>query len=243
MLLDSVRGRTKARGEFRTTQNHIGVPGSNVENATFVPPSPLHLAEHLNALERYIHADEPDGLVQLAIVHAQFELIHPFLDGNGRVGRMLIPLFLFEKNLLSSPMFYLSAYLEKHRDIYYDKLQRISQEKDWTGWILFFLEAVRQQAMDNARKAQSVLALYESMKTNIADLTHSQYSINALDTMFAQPLFITSEFISRSEIPKETASRILRNLRDNGILVAVQEASGRRPAILAFRELLDIIVS
>lgn len=239
-LLDSVRGRTKARGAFRTTQNHIGALGSDIKDATFVPPSPIHLTESLNAFERYIHVEERDRLVQLGIIHAQFEMIHPFLDGNGRVGRMLIPLFLFEKNLLSSPMFYLSAYLEKNRDIYYDKLQRISQHGDWTGWIRFFLEAVTQQALDNARKAQSILALYEEMKSRISELTHSQYSIKTLDTIFALPVFETSEFVSRSGIPRQASSRILRILRESDLLFVLRNASGSRPAILVFPKLLAI---
>lgn len=239
-LLDSVRGRTKARGTFRTTQNHIGAPGSDIKDATFVPPSPLHLTESLNAFEKYIHADERDRLVQLGIIHAQFEMIHPFLDGNGRVGRMLVPLFLFEKHLLSSPMFYLSAYLEEHRDVYYDKLQRVSQDGNWTGWIRFFLEAIMQQALDNAKKAQSILALHEEMKSRISELTHSQYSMKALDAIFAQPIFETSEFVSHSGIPKQASFRILRIMRENDILFVVRNASGRRPAILVFTKLLAI---
>lgn len=239
-LLDSVRGRTKARGEFRTTQNHIGAPGSDIKDATFVPPSPIHLTESLNSFERYIHAEERDRLVQLGIIHAQFEMIHPFLDGNGRVGRMLVPLFLFEKRLLSSPMFYLSAYLEEHRDIYYNKLQRVSQDGDWTGWIRFFLEAITQQALDNAKKAQSILALYEEMKSKISESAQSPYSIRALDAIFAQPIFETSKFVSRSGIPKQASFRILRNLRNKGILYIIRKSSGRRPPILAFTRLLVI---
>jgi len=115
ILLDSVRGRNKARGLFRTEQNWIGPPGSTIEEAQFVPPAPLFLKDHLDNWEKYYHGEERDPLIQLAIVHAQFEIIHPFLDGNGRLGRILVPLFLHEKQLLSRPMFYISSYLGRPR--------------------------------------------------------------------------------------------------------------------------------
>lgn len=118
ILLDSVRGRDTARGRFRQVQNWVGAPGTPIEEAPFVPPAPGLLMEYLDNWEKYYHADRPDPLVQLAIVHAQFEIIHPFLDGNGRLGRMLVPLFLYEKEFISKPMFYLSAYLEVHQDEY-----------------------------------------------------------------------------------------------------------------------------
>jgi Fic family protein len=115
-LMDSVRGRDKRRGEFRREQNWIGPPGTPIERAVYIPPSYSTLAELLDNLERYLHAEEKDRLVQAALIHGQFELIHPFLDGNGRVGRMLVPLFLFAAEVISTPAFYMSAYLEAHRD-------------------------------------------------------------------------------------------------------------------------------
>jgi len=129
ILLNSVRGRNKAPGEFRRIQNYIGPPGCSIKNATFVPPSVDLLPSSLDNWEKFLHYDEKDRLVPLAIAKAQFELIHPFLDGNGRIGRMLVPVFLYEKGLLSNPMFYLSAYLEEHRDIYYEKLRAIHKKR------------------------------------------------------------------------------------------------------------------
>src|SRR4030042_1620362 len=164
ILLDSVRGRDKARGEFRRTQNYIGRPGDPIEKASFIPPVWEDVEQSMSAWEKYLHAEEKDRLVQLAIAKAQFELIHPFLDGNGRIGRILIPVFLFEKGLLSSPMFYLSSYLEEHRDEYYERLLAISRRNDWNGWIRFFLTAVRDQAGINAEKTRSITALYDRMK-------------------------------------------------------------------------------
>ena len=147
ILLDSVRGRDKGRGSFRKTQNWIGAPGTPIEDADFVPPDPMLLDSALADWEKYYHADRPDPLVQLAVVHAQFEIVHPFLDGNGRIGRILIPLFLYEKRLLNRPMFYLSAYLEEHRDEYLDLLRALGQKPDsWNNWIAFFLRALDEQA-------------------------------------------------------------------------------------------------
>jgi Fic family protein len=122
ILLDSVRGQEKARGQFRTTQNWIGKPGTPIEKAQFIPPPPMAVPRLMDNWETYYHAEAPDPLVQLALVHAQFEIIHPFRDGNGRLGRILVPLFLCEKAILSRPMFYLSAYLEEHRDQYINRL-------------------------------------------------------------------------------------------------------------------------
>jgi Fic family protein len=239
ILMDSVRGSNKSPGEFRVDQNWIGPPGCAIEGATFVPPSPLQLLDHLQAFESYLGFDDFDALVQTAIVHAQFELIHPFKDGNGRIGRLMIPLFLFQKRALASPMFYLSEYLESQRDLYYTRLRGISRDGDWTGWIEFFLDAITAQARSNTDKVRLIMALYEEMKRRIADLTHSQYSIQVLDALFDRPIFQSSDFIQRSRIPKDSAAPILRKLRESGILQPIREASGRRPAILAFRDLLN----
>lgn len=241
VLLEKVRGRYKSRGKFRNKQNWIGNPGCPIEKATFVPPEPIYLIEHLSTFEKYLHYDEKDRLVQLAIIHAQFEMIHPFLDGNGRVGRIIIPLFLYEKGLLSSPIFYLSAYLESHRQIYYNKLQAISAEGDWEGWIEFFLEAMVEQARDNSEKAKKILALYEMMKIKIAQITHSQFSIQTLDTLFDRPIFVTSDFVRRSGIPKASAMRILGKLQKERLLITISESRGRRAAILMFAELISLV--
>jgi len=241
VLLEGVRGQDKGRGRFRKTQNWIGKPGSPIEKATFVPPEPQELMKYLDIWEKYVHHDEEDRLVQLAIIHAQFEMIHPFSDGNGRVGRILVPLFLFEKRLLSSPMFYISAYLETNRQAYYAGLQSISRDGDWDGWIRFFLTTIIEQAAANSAKAKAVLALYESMKSDIHEMTRSQFTVHTLDTIFDRPIFTTSDFVKRSKIPRASAMRILGQLQKGGILETARQGKGRRPAILAFRELLDIV--
>ncbi|MBW1931236.1 MAG: Fic family protein [Deltaproteobacteria bacterium] len=240
ILLDSVRGANKARGEFRRTQNWIGPPGCSLEEASFVPPSPEMLPEVLNNWEKYLHFDEKERLVQLALAKAQFELIHPFLDGNGRIGRMLVPLFLYEKKLLSKPMFYLSAYLERNREQYYQALNAISEKEDWNGWIRFFLMAVIDQAKENTRKARAILELYEEMKQKVPEITRSQYAIQAIDALFDRPLFQSADFIRRSRIPKHSAFRILDALKKAGIIRTLRAGKGRKAAILAFYRVLEI---
>ncbi len=237
-LLDSVRGRDKARGEFRTIQNHIGRPGSTIENARFVPPAPEQLMEPLDNFEKYVHFDEEDRLVQLAIVHAQFEIIHPFLDGNGRVGRILIPLFLYEKKMLSSPTFYLSEYLELNDAAYRDGLLAITAEGDWLGWIQFFLEAIIRQASSNTIKAQSILGLYENMKIIVAESTKSPYAIQILDAIFSRPLFTINQFADIADIPKRTATRVLNKLTEDDIIQVVVEGKGRKPSRFMFDQLI-----
>lgn len=239
VLMDSVRGHDKTPGAFRVDQNWIGAHGSPIEQATFVPPSPLQLQDHLQAWEAYLSTDDFDVLVQTAIVHAQFELIHPFKDGNGRIGRLLIPLFLYQKRALASPMFYMSEYLEIHRDAYYERLRGISREGDWNSWIEFFLNAVVEQAKANTVRTQAIKGLYEHMKGQITELTRSPHAIAVLDTLFDRPIFQSSDFVERSNIPRPSALPFLRKLREAGILHVLREHRGQQPGVFAFRDLLN----
>ncbi len=240
VLMQGVRGRHKDPGEYRRIANWIGPEGCSVEQARFVPCGAETLASNMSAFERYLHADVPDQLIQLAVAHAEFEAIHPFLDGNGRLGRLLVPLFLYEKKLLSSPNFYISAYLDEHRDEYYSRLLAVSRDGDWTGWCSFFLTALIDQARTNQRKALDILGLYRERKDWIATATRSQYAVRALDWIFARPIFSSSDFVDNVQIPRPTANRIIRVLRQEGLLKDLRPASGRRPAILAFSQLLNI---
>ena len=242
ILLDSVRGRNKGRGHFRTTQNWIGAAGSSIEQADFVPPEPGHLMEHINNWEKYYHKDEPDLLVQLAVIHGQFEIIRPFLDGNGRLGRILIPLFLFEKGVLSRPVFYLSAYIEEHKDEYIERLRGLSRTPpEWNRWVEFFLKAVIAQADVNLKTAQAIKELYGNLKTEIIDLTHSQFSVPLLDSLFEHPIFPSTALEGRKGLPsKQMTMMLLGKLKQAGILTVVRESSGRRPQILALPRLLNL---
>jgi Fic family protein len=244
VLLDSVRGRDKGRGRFRTVQNWIGRPGSRVEEATYIPPEPARLGTLLDNFEKYYHAERPDPLVQLAMLHGQFEIIHPFVDGNGRIGRILIPLFLFEKGLLSRPVFYLSAYLEEHKEEYIAGLAALSsrqQPQAWNSWVKFFLKAITEQAKKNLDSARQVIDLYERSKAEIIRITHSLHAVPLLDILFEQPVFSPAQIEGRSGMPsKQMIMRMLRRLRNAGILIVTRESSGRRSQTLAFPELVNL---
>lgn len=240
-LMQGVRGRDKSPGSYRDDQNWIGPEGCTVESASFIPIAPEHLQPGMDDWERYLGSTtELDALVQLAILHVEFEALHPFKDGNGRLGRMLIPLFLYQHKLLTSPDFYMSGYLEKNREEYQARLRAVSRDGDWTAWCAFFLQGIREQAMENERRARAILALYDRVKTQVADLTHSQHAIRAVDFLFQSPIFAAPLFTNHADMPKPTASRILTLLRDAGILVTLEEGRGRRAGIYAFRELLNV---
>lgn len=240
ILLNSVRGQDKTPGEFRKDQNWIGRYGCTMEQASFVPPNPLQLQDHLLAWQSYMATNDIDLLLQTAVVHAQFELLHPFKDGNGRIGRILIPLFLYQKKKLSQPMFYLSSYLEAKQEEYYVRLQNISREGDWNGWIAFFLQAINEQAKNNNAKVKAIMGLYDAMKKQIHEITHSQYTVHLLDAIFDRPIFETTDFVKRTGIHKPTAMSLLRQLKGASILKELRPGSGRRAAVLCFPELLNI---
>lgn len=241
VLLDSVRGRDKGRGDFRREQNYIAPPGAGMDQALFVPPAPERVMPLLDNWEKYWHAGERDALVQLAVVHAQFEIIHPFRDGNGRLGRIQIPLFLYEKKLLSRPMFYLSAYLEVQRDQYYATLRALNGSESWNRWIEFFLGAVAEQAVRNAAKASAILALYKKLKERVLEVTRSQYGVPLLDALFRQPIVAASDVVRSRKMPsKPMVMVLLKRLREAGILKSVREASGPYPQVLALAELVNL---
>ena len=240
VLMQGVRGENKSPGEYRRIPNWIGSPGCSMETARFVPVNAEQIPQAMSNWERYLHSDAPDMLIQLAIMHAEFEAIHPFLDGNGRIGRLLVPLFLLEKKLLTNPNFYISAYLEANRDEYYERLLNVSKDDDWTSWCVFFLTAIIEQASSNYNRAKSILELYQVRKAWITELTHSQYAVTALDWFFSRPIFRSSDFMVSSGIPKPTANRIVRLCRDNGLLQTLRQGSGRRSSILQFSELVSI---
>ena len=242
VLMDSVRGHGKAPGEFRRIPNWIGPAGCTMETARYIPISADRLPEAMGRLEVYMHAETvPDKLVQLALIHAEFEALHPFLDGNGRLGRMLVPLYLWQSGLIQAPMFYISAFFETRRDVYYDRLLAVSRDDDWTGWCAFFLEGIIRQATENNDKASRVLHLYNAKKSELVEVTHSQYSSHALDWFFEQPIFSSSDFVESAGIPAPTARRILSLCRETGLLKTLSEPSGRKPGVYAFTDLLNIV--
>jgi len=241
VLMDSVRGFDKKRGQFRSVQNWIGTAGSPIEQAVFVPPSPLNLVNLMGQWEAYWHSDAPDPMVQLALLHAQFEIIHPFIDGNGRLGRMVIPLFLFEKRLLSRPCFYLSAYFDAHREEYIAHLRALGNPGSWNRWTGFFLEALAVQADANMNKARSIQDLYDRLKQKTIELTHSQFAVPILDFMFERPIFRGSDLTKIEQKPTAaTVGKILSKLKGAHILKTVREGAGQRSQVLVLTELLNL---
>jgi Fic family protein len=240
VLLEGVRGYNKSPGEYRREQNWIGAPGCKIEDARYVPIRMDALPEAMARWERYIHEDTLDRLVQLGILHAEFEALHPFCDGNGRLGRMLVPLFMAKHGLLRAPMFYISAYFERNREEYYDRLLAVSRDGNWTGWVAFFLKAVIEQAKENQRKAEGIRDLYDETIRQIAELTHSRYAVPAAEFLFCRPIFKASDFYRAPDLTPASGRRILSLLDRNEFFFLVKPPSGRRAATLAFRKLLNL---
>jgi Fic family protein len=241
ILLEGVRGKDKVPGEYRRGPNWIGRAGCKVEEARFVPISVDRLPDGMGMWEEFIHEKAPDQLVKLAILHAEFEALHPFMDGNGRIGRMFVPLFLFKSGILTRPTFYISEFLEKHRDEYYERLLAVSRDGAWTEWCEFFLTALAIQSEINQQKASAILKLYETQKQSFTDMSRSPYAIHAMDFLFCSPIFRATTFTQKAKIPEPTAKRILRLLLKEKMLRTLRKPSGRRSGIYAFKALLNIV--
>lgn len=228
-------------GHFKTEQNYL-VDRSR-RKVLFVPINLERLSDSLDTLFSFMNNDEWEILIRTALVHLEFEAIHPFKDGNGRIGRMLIPLMLWKFGAISQPHFYMSGHLEERRDEYIDKMREVSNSDSWVEWIIFFLNALENQAQFNLQKAEQIRFLYEEMKSHLRDKLTSQWSTTALDFMFTRPVFRNNIFTGKSGIPAPTAHRISKILLDSGLLKTVVPASGRRPALYAFEPLLAIVRS
>ena len=188
-LMKGVRGERARPGYFRDSQNWIGARGCALADATFVPPPPPEMNQTLDAFEKYLHADDPlPPLVRLACVHYQFEAIHPFLDGNGRIGRLLISLLLSEWDLLPQPLLYLSAYFERRRDTYYDSLLAVSERGAWREWVLFFLQGVSEQARDALIKAKKLQDLQHTWHQRVTQARSSALLPRLIDHLFSSPI-------------------------------------------------------
>lgn len=242
LLMQGVRGSDKNPGAFRKRQNWLGPRGCPIEQADFIPIPQEHLQ---TGLERWItymrNHSEPDPLTQLAAIHVEFEALHPFEDGNGRLGRILIPLFLYERKILARPNFYLSGYLEAHREQYVESMRAVSREETWTAWCAFFLQGVAHQATENQHKAQAILELYQGMLREVAGMTRSQHVNQAVQFLFSNPVFASTHFVQESDIPKSTALRFLKALRERKLLRIIRKGRGRKAAIYVFPALMSII--
>ena len=180
-------------------------------------------------------------LFKVAVAHAEFEALHPFNDGNGRIGRLLITLLLWKFGLIHKPHFYVSAYFEAHKQTYIELMRSVSSSDNWTGWTEFFLEAIASQAEANLTTAKRITSLYEEMKEPFREMSGSKWHMAARDCIFENPVFKNSQLIGRSGIPKHAATRVTRLLHEGGLLRELRPARGRRGAMYIFEPLMDIV--
>lgn len=242
MILAGVRGRDRQPGELRTTQNWIGPPGATIETATFVPPPPDDLSELLSDLERFVHEDpQLPPLVQAALLHYQFETIHPFLDGNGRLGRLLIVFFLVIRDRLPEPLLYLSPYFEERRQQYYAALQGVRERGDFAQWLALFLDGVRAQAVDAVTRAERLADLRERYRVQVRAVTRGAAN-QLVDVAFEQPVLNTRLVEQRLGITRPAALTALRQLAELGVLA---EVGGGPRGQLRWRahEILSVLVA
>jgi Fic family protein len=240
-LLDGTRGAHRNPGEFRTTQNWIGAPGSDLTTARFVPPPPGKMKTALGDLEVFLHSEETmPALIRVALAHAQFETIHPFLDGNGRVGRLLITFLLCTYGVLQAPLLYLSSYLEANRRDYYEHLQAVRDAGDWEGWVRFFLRGVADVAREATDTARDILGLRESHRQLIMDELGkgAGRGLQLLESLYQQPVVTNRSVAETLGIAPANATPLVGRLVDLRLL---QEITGqRRNRRYVYRQYLDL---
>lgn len=241
LLLSGVRGKYKTPGEIRKSQNWIG--GSKPSDAVYVPPSIIELPDLMSDFEKFINTDDWNvpNLIKIAILHYQFETIHPFLDGNGRIGRLIIPLYLLDKNMLSKPCFYISDFFEKHRTEYYDALNRVRLNNDLIGWIKFFLKAVIETAKSAKVKFKNVTDYVKDTEERALKLGGRPENIlRVLRLFYDNPLLSSSVIAKETGISKGTVDNIIKKLYGDNILVEVTGYSRNR--LFALMDYLKIFI-
>lgn len=240
ILMEGVRGEHATPGEFRQSQNWIGPPGCMLNEATYVPPPVPEMLECLDHLERFLHAS-PDlpHLVQLALIHYQFEAIHPFLDGNGRIGRLLITLFLCQRGILTNPLLYLSAFFEHHRQEHYDLLLKVSKKGDWRSWIEFFLRAVVEQSGDAVLRSRHLLDLYRSYSQVAREKRLPPTAGRLIEIIFMRPVLTAKAVQEYLKVTFPAAQKAISVLMEVGILAEI--TGGRRNKAYTAKEVLRIL--
>ena len=240
-LMTSGRGISKGPGEFRKNQVWIG--GHRADEATFVPTPSNHLGDCWAELEKFINdiPEATDPLIKAALVHVQFETIHPFMDGNGRLGRLLIPLILVEANVLHEPLLYLSVFFKKHRQIYYDKLQEVRLSGDWESWLLFFVDAVTASASQAVSTAQALNQLRASDKQRVQALGRiSGSATQIIDALFEIPIASVNKLVEKTHLTPATVNKVLNALEHE--LGIVKEATGqKRNRIYAYSAYIKLL--
>jgi Fic family protein len=239
-LMEGVRGGHLTPGKFRKTQNWIGPAGSTIETATYVPPPMDEMHNALNELEKFIHADtEIPTLARAGMIHYQFEAIHPFLDGNGRVGRLIIMLLFHEWNILSQPLLNLSAYFERHRQEYYDHLLAVSQRGKWEEWLRFFLRGISLQAQDSVFRMTSLQGIRTKYEALVQADRNSARMAAVVDFVFSRPILTIKQLESGLDMPYMAAKRYVEKLVDAGVL---QETTGyARNRVFQANEIFDAL--
>ena len=238
-LLSFGRGAKKSPGAFKNEQNFLA--DKNKRNILFVPISPEKLQDGLDNLFSYIKDSDHPDLLKTGITHIEFEALHPFKDGNGRIGRMLITLMLWRCGAISEPHFYISGYLEDNKDQYIDTMRNVSENDDWESWCSFFLEAVEQQAINNLNVAEKIRDLYEEMKIVFTEILSSKWSGQVLDFVFTNPVYRNNRLTSSSGITPASAARFSKILLENKLIRIVEEAAGRRAALYSFEPLMELV--
>lgn len=241
VLMKGVRGQEKNPGEFRYSQNWIGGQGSTLKNARYIPPSPDDMQNAMSDLEKYINTDDDlDALIQAALIHYQFETIHPFLNGNGRVGRLLITLFLMDKGILTTPALYISYFLKKNRVEYYDRMAEVRTKGNYEQWIIFFLQAIMESAGDATSTIDELITLHDTNTSVISKLGRaSKNTMLVFDYLESNPIIDIGKTAEALSITFNTASSAVRRLVDAGILV--QTGGGGRNRTFAYEAYLDIL--
>ncbi len=240
ILMEGVRGERAIPGEFRQSQNWIGPPGCTLNDATFVPPPVSEMMETLDQLEKFLHAHvELPPLVELALIHYQFEAIHPFLDGNGRIGRLLITLFLCQQGILTKPLLYLSAFFEHRRQEYYERLLEVSQKGAWREWIEFFLQAVIEQSGDAVQRARQLLDLQRHYYQTSLEKGLPSTAGKLVELIFMKPVLNAKVAQEYLKVTFPAAQKAINALLDEGILTEI--TGGKRNKVYAAREILKIL--
>jgi len=241
VLMSGVRGQEKSPGEFRISQNWIGAAGSSIKNARYIPPNPEDMINAMSDLEKYINSDDSmDLLIQVALFHYQFETIHPFLDGNGRVGRLLITLFLMEKKVLNSPALYISYYLKKNRIEYYDRMSEVRNKDNYEQWIKFFLNAIKESAEESVDTIKKLSALHEVNIEKINAMGRAAKNARAVfDYLEKNPIIDIGKTAGELNLAFSTVSLAVSRLVDSGILIQTNNANRNR--VFAYEEYLTIL--
>ena len=241
VLMSGVRGQEKNPGEFRTSQNWIGAAGSSLKNARYIPPNPEDMINAMSDLEKYINSDDSlDLLIQAALLHYQFETIHPFLDGNGRVGRLLITLFLMEKKVLNSPALYISYYLKKNRIEYYDRMSEVRNKDNYEQWIKFFLNAIKESADESVNTIKKLSKLHDANIKKIDAMGRAAKNARAVfDYLEQNPIIDIGKTAEELNLAFSTVSLAVNRLVDAGILIQTNNANRNR--VFAYEDYLEIL--